>query len=143
MDRRQSIYLSGLQPDPRAGMDAEAVDSEGRDHHVGISDRQSPGSRGAGMKVCVYGLWHLGTVTAACLASRGIATVGLAETTEAAAELDAGKAPLFEPGLDVLLEQGLKSGTLSFTQDVAVAVPSADLLWVSFDTSVDDDDVAD
>ncbi len=32
------------------------------------------------MKVCVYGLWHLGTVTAACLASRGISTVGLAET---------------------------------------------------------------
>jgi UDPglucose 6-dehydrogenase len=95
------------------------------------------------MKVCVYGLWHLGTVTAACLASRGIATVGLAETTEAAAELNAGKAPLFEPGLDVLLEQGLKSGTLSFTQDVAAAVPSADLLWVGFDTPVDDDDVAD
>src|SRR5258707_15173322 len=95
------------------------------------------------MKVCVYGLWHLGTVTAACLASRGIATVGLAETTEAAAELNAGNAPLFEPGLDVLLEQGLKSGTLSFTQDVAAAVPSADLLWVSFDTPVDDDDVAD
>jgi UDPglucose 6-dehydrogenase len=95
------------------------------------------------MKVCVYGLWHLGTVTAACLASRGIATVGLAETPEAAAELNVGKAPLFEPGLDVLLEQGLKSGTLSFTQDVAAAVPSANLLWVSFDTPVDDDDVAD
>jgi UDPglucose 6-dehydrogenase len=30
------------------------------------------------MTVCVYGLWHLGTVTAACLASRGIATAGLA-----------------------------------------------------------------
>jgi UDPglucose 6-dehydrogenase len=95
------------------------------------------------MKVCVYGLWHLGTVTAACLASRGIATVGLAETTEATAELNAGKAPLFEPGLDVLLEQGLKSGALSFTQDVAAAISSADLLWVSFDTPVDDDDVAD
>ena len=37
------------------------------------------------MTVCVYGLWHLGTVTAACLASRGIATVGLAETPEASA----------------------------------------------------------
>src|SRR6266849_1757 len=74
------------------------------------------------MKVCVYGLWHLGSVTAACLASRGIATIGLAETREAAVELNAGKAPLFEPGLDALLEQGLKSTALSFTQDIAAAV---------------------
>src|SRR5258707_1937307 len=143
MDRRQSIYLSRLQSDPRAGMDAEAVDSEGRDHDVGISDRQSLGSRGPVMRVCVYGLWHLGTVTAACLASRKIATVGLAETREAAAELNAGKAPLFEPGLEALIEQGRKSGALTFTQDIAGAVSSADLIWVSFDTPVDDDDVAD
>jgi UDPglucose 6-dehydrogenase len=95
------------------------------------------------MNVCVYGLWHLGTVTAACLASRGIATVGLAETPAAAAELQAGKAPLFEPGLDALLEKGLKSGALRFTSEVAAAVSSADLVWISFDTPVDDDDVAD
>jgi UDPglucose 6-dehydrogenase len=95
------------------------------------------------MNVCVYGLWHLGTVTAACLASRGIATVGLAETPEAAVELNAGKAPLFEPGLEALIGQDLKSGALSFTQDIAAAVSSADLVWVSFDTPVDDDDVAD
>jgi UDPglucose 6-dehydrogenase len=95
------------------------------------------------MKVCVYGLWHLGTVTAACLASRGIATVGLAETLAAAAELNAGQAPLFEPGLDALLGQGLQGGMLSFTNDVAVAVSSADLVWVNFDTPVNDDDVAD
>jgi UDPglucose 6-dehydrogenase len=95
------------------------------------------------MTVCVYGLWHLGTVTAACLASRQIATVGLAETAEAAAELDAGKAPLFEPGLDALLTQGMRSGTLSFTHDVAAAVAAANLVWIAFDTPVDDDDVAD
>jgi UDPglucose 6-dehydrogenase len=95
------------------------------------------------MKVCVHGLWHLGAVTAACLASRGIETVGLAETPEAAAELQAGKAPLFEPGLDALMEKGLKSGALRFTSEVAAAVSSADLVWISFDTPVDDDDVAD
>lgn len=95
------------------------------------------------MKICVYGLWHLGSVTVACLASRGIAAVGLVETAEAAVELNAGKAPLFEPGLDKLLAQSLKSGTLRFTHDVVAAVSSADLIWVCFDTPVDDDDVAD
>jgi len=44
------------------------------------------------MKVCVFGLWHLGSITAACLASRAISTVGLAETIEAAAALNAGTA---------------------------------------------------
>src|SRR6202171_4154578 len=115
LDRRQSVYLSGLQPDPRAGLDAEAVDPEGRDQHAGISDLQPLGGRGADMTVCVHGLWHLGTVTAACLASRGISTVGLAETPAASAELNAGKAPLFEPGLDALLAQGLQGGTVSFS----------------------------
>jgi UDP-glucose 6-dehydrogenase len=67
------------------------------------------------MKVWVCGLWHLGSVTAACLASRGFATVGLAETPEVAAELNAVRAPLFEPGLDALLKQGLQSGTLLMT----------------------------
>jgi UDPglucose 6-dehydrogenase len=95
------------------------------------------------MTVCVYGLWHLGTVTAACLASRGIATVGLAETSEAAAALRAGKAPLFEPGLDALMAKGLQDGALQFTDDVAAAISTADLVWISFDTPVDDDDVAD
>nr|WP_283828358.1 nucleotide sugar dehydrogenase [Bradyrhizobium diazoefficiens] len=101
------------------------------------------GDGGAAVKVCVYGLYHLGTVTAACLASRGIATIGLAETAEAAAELRAGTAPLFEPGLDALLRQGVQSGALDFTDDIVTAVSSADLVWVSFDTPVDDDDVAD
>ena len=90
------------------------------------------------MKVCVYGLWHLGTVTAACVASRGIATVGLAETAEAAAELNAGMAPLFEPGLDALLAQGLHGGVLGFTPDIAAAVSPADLVWIAFDTPVDE-----
>lgn len=94
------------------------------------------------MTVCVVGLWHLGTVTAACLASRGIQTIGLAETAEAAASLRGGKAPLFEPGLEDLLAEGLASGTLDFTESKE-AVSSADLVWISYDTPVDDDDVAD
>src|SRR3954470_13280955 len=101
------------------------------------------GGRGSGMTICVYGLWHLGTVTAACLAARGIATLGVAATPDAAAELIAGKAPLFEPGLDALIKQGLKSAALTFTDDLAAAISLADLVWVSFDTPVDDDDVAD
>ena len=95
------------------------------------------------MKVCVLGLWHLGTVTAACLASAGHEVTGLDFDAEVVAGLAAGKPPLFEPGLEELVTAGLTSGRLRFTADVAVAVQGADVVWVAYDTPVDDDDRAD
>src|SRR5665213_1401505 len=94
------------------------------------------------MKVCVYGLWHIGSVTAACLASAGFATVGIEDDAEAAKSLGRGTPPLFEPGLDELFRAGLSAGTLSFTSDLRV-VADADVTWITFDTPVDDDDRAD
>ena len=94
------------------------------------------------MKVCVLGLWHLGTVTAACLASGGHDVVGLDFDPALVAGLDAGKPPLFEPGLEDLVKAGLASGRLRFTTDAAAA-RGADLVWVAYDTPVDEDDRAD
>jgi UDPglucose 6-dehydrogenase len=54
-----------------------------------------------------------------------------------------GKAPLFEPGLDELLQAGIATGKLRFTTNSADAAADADVLWVAFDTPVDDDDRAD
>ena len=51
------------------------------------------------MKVCVQGLWHLGSVTAACLASVGHDVVGLDGDFNNINNLRQGRAPLFEPGL--------------------------------------------
>jgi len=57
--------------------------------------------------------------------------------------LNRGKAPLFEPGLDEVLQKGIAAGTLRFTTIISDAVAHADVLWVAFDTPVDDDDRAD
>ena len=95
------------------------------------------------MKVCVYGLWHLGTVTAACLASGGHEVMGLDPDAGTVERLQTGRPPLFEPGLEDLVGQGLKQGTLEFTTDVRRAVAGAEILWVAFDTPVDDEDRAD
>ena len=95
------------------------------------------------MKVCVAGLWHLGTVTAACLASGGHDVTGLDFDAGVVSGLSAGKAPLFEPRLDDLVESGLAAGRLRFTTDLAAAVCHADVVWIAFDTPVDDDDRAD
>ena len=95
------------------------------------------------MKVCVQGLWHLGSVTAACLASVGHTVVGLDPDAKTIVKLTQGKAPLFEPGLDDLLKAGIESGKLCFSHEAAQALEGADVLWVAFDTPVDDDDQAD
>ncbi|HRQ79921.1 MAG TPA: nucleotide sugar dehydrogenase, partial [Azospirillaceae bacterium] len=95
------------------------------------------------MKVCVYGLWHLGSVTAACLAAAEIETVGLDDDATTTSGLAAGRPPLFEPGLSELTAAGLASGRLSFTTDPAAALAGAAVVWVAFDTPVDDDDRAD
>ncbi|PPK74150.1 UDPglucose 6-dehydrogenase [Methylobacter tundripaludum] len=95
------------------------------------------------MKVCVQGLWHLGSVTAASLASVGHDVVGLDADQKTIDGLNQGKAPLFEPGLDDLLQVGITKGRLRFATDIANAAADAEVLWITFDTPVDDDDRAD
>jgi UDPglucose 6-dehydrogenase len=95
------------------------------------------------MKVCVQGLWHLGTVTSAALASIGHEVSGLDYAYDRVAALNEGVPPLFEPGLTELVGQGLESGRLRFFNDPAQAVRDAEVLWIAYDTPVDDDDVAD
>ncbi|HVS32431.1 MAG TPA: nucleotide sugar dehydrogenase [Thermoanaerobaculia bacterium] len=94
------------------------------------------------MRVCVFGLWHLGTVTAACLASLGHEVAGLDPNEETVARLENGEPPLYEPGLADLVVQGLQRGALRFTTDAPTALDGARVLWVTFDTPVDEDDRA-
>lgn len=94
------------------------------------------------MRVAVAGLWHLGSVTAACLASAGHTVVGVDADSSAVGGLSDGRAPVFEPGLDALLTEGLAAGRLRFSTDPA-SVADADVLWITYDTPVDDDDRAD
>jgi UDPglucose 6-dehydrogenase len=94
------------------------------------------------MKVVVLGLWHLGCVTAGCCA-KFFDVVGLDFEPETIAALRSGKPPVFEPGLAGLIQDGFSSRRLLFESDPAVALKDADLLWVAYDTPVDDDDKSD
>lgn len=94
------------------------------------------------MKLAVVGLWHLGCVTAACCA-RHYEVVGLDFDPQTIADLQQGKAPLFEPGLNELISAGLAQGKLAFTSDPQTACSGVDVLWVCFDTPVDENDESD
>jgi UDPglucose 6-dehydrogenase len=94
------------------------------------------------LTVAVAGLWHLGTVTAACLASRGIDTIGYDRDVDTVRKLQTGEPPLFEPGLADLVRAGFDAGKLRFTSSPD-DLRQADILWVAWDTPVDDQDRAD
>jgi UDPglucose 6-dehydrogenase len=95
------------------------------------------------MRICVQGLWHLGSVTAACLASLGHEVTGLDPNLDTVNRITTGKAPLFEPGLDDMLQTCIANGKLKLSSSPALALEDAAVLWVAFDTPVDDYDNAD
>jgi UDPglucose 6-dehydrogenase len=94
------------------------------------------------MKVVVLGLWHLGCVTAGCVA-KFEQVVGLDFDTVTITGLKKGAPPIFEPGLEQLLADGVIAGRLSFTDDPRTACHGADLLWICIDTPVDERDRVD
>jgi UDPglucose 6-dehydrogenase len=88
----------------------------------------------------VIGLWHLGSVTAGCLAEAGNAVIAVDPDAAVIEGLLAGHPPVAEPGLEQLLAGN--AHRLDFTSDPR-ALAGAHRGWVTFDTPVDDDDNAD
>jgi len=95
------------------------------------------------VKVCVQGLWHLGTVTAACLASSGHDVIGLDFDKDTIQGLQFNKPPISEPGLAELIKAGQEAGRLRFSTSPGEALTGVELLWVAYDTPVNDADEAD
>lgn len=94
------------------------------------------------MNICVQGLWHLGSIISSSLASKQHEVIGLDSDKTVIDNLNIGKAPILEPGLNDLLKNGIDNGNLSFTNDYSLALSKTELLWVAFDTPVDEDDNA-
>ena len=67
------------------------------------------------MRVAVFGMGYVGLVTAAGLAKWGHEVIGIEVDTERLDALRAGRLPLFEPGLDALVEAGVAGKRLRFT----------------------------
>ena len=95
------------------------------------------------MKICVFGLWHLGSVTSACLASLGHQVIGIDDDVNIVKRLQSARAPVFEKGLDELIHEGLKEKKLIFTSDYSEIPKDIDFVWITIDTPVDEEDIAD
>lgn len=74
------------------------------------------------MKISVFGLGYVGAVTAGCLASRGHTIVGVDVQQEKVDAINAGHAPIIEPGLPELMEDGVRHGRIKATLDCDEAI---------------------
>ncbi|MDR3476830.1 MAG: nucleotide sugar dehydrogenase [Gammaproteobacteria bacterium] len=94
------------------------------------------------MRVAVVGLWHLGSVYAACLAKAGHDVLAYDPDHDTVNALLKGQPPIFEPGLEALLNEGQKANRLHFSANPK-DLHDSNIVWVTFDTPVDNNDVAD
>ena len=81
----------------------------------------------------VIGCGYLGATHAACMSSLGFTVIGVDTDADKVAMLSRGELPFYEPGLDTLLAQEIKSGRLTFTTDFS-AVADADIHFVCVGT---------
>jgi UDPglucose 6-dehydrogenase len=82
-------------------------------------------------------------VTGVCFADLGNRVVCMDIDPQKVELLRSGKSPIYEPGLEELLERNLRSGRLSFTDSYAVALDGADFAFITVGTPMRDDGAAD
>jgi UDPglucose 6-dehydrogenase len=95
------------------------------------------------MRISVVGTGYVGLVVGACLAETGNDVV-CADVDPAKIEgLKQNKLPIYEPGLEPLVERNQHQNRLSFTTDVAAAIASATVIFIAVGTPPDEDGSAD
>ncbi len=86
------------------------------------------------MRVAMIGTGYVGLVSAACFSEFGVDVVCVDKVREKIDGLNAGKIPIYEPGLEDLVNHNVEAGRLSFTTDLAEAVMSADIVMLAVGT---------
>lgn len=94
-------------------------------------------------KIAVIGTGYVGLTTSIVLASLGHKVIGYDIDRSKIDMLQAGKLPVYEPGLDVILTAVLQSGNLQATTDLAQAVSDADFIFTCVPTPQDEDGSSD
>src|SRR6185436_5728399 len=86
------------------------------------------------MKIAVIGTGYVGLVTAGCLSDSGNDVVGI-DVDQAKIELlNSGGVPIYEPGLQEMIERNRESGRLQFTTNYEDGVPQARIIFIAVGT---------
>ena len=95
------------------------------------------------MKVSVIGTGYVGLVTGTCLAHVGNQVTCIDNNPDKIAALKKGKVPIFEPGLEEIMLDAVKSGNLTFTTETKTGIAAADVIFLALPTPPQDDGSAD
>ena len=86
------------------------------------------------MKIAMVGTGYVGLVSGVCFSDFGHDVICVDKDPAKVEMLEAGKVPIYEPGLDELMAKNVAAGRLSFTGDLAAAVDGADAIFIAVGT---------
>lgn len=95
------------------------------------------------MNITVIGTGYVGLVTGTCFAETGINVVCVDIDEKKVEKLRNGEIPIYEPGLDVLLERNMDKGRISFTTNLKKGIKDSDAIFIAVGTPPDEDGSAD
>lgn len=93
--------------------------------------------------ICVIGTGYVGLVTGVCFADLGNHVVCVDVDPHKIEMLRSGKSPIYEPGLEELLERNLRAGRISFTDSYTIGMDGADFAFITVGTPMSDNGAAD
>jgi len=91
------------------------------------------------MRITIFGAGYVGLVTAACLAEVGNDIVCVDIDADRVTRLQNGECPIYEPGLEQILQEALRNGHLHFTTDIAAAVAHGACQFIAVGTPPQED----
>jgi UDPglucose 6-dehydrogenase len=86
------------------------------------------------MIICMVGTGYVGLVTGACLADFGMNVVCVDKDAEKIAALQAGRVPIYEPGLEEVIARNERAGRLRFTTDLKSGIEEALAIFIAVGT---------
>ncbi len=95
------------------------------------------------MNICVVGSGYVGLVTGACLADFGMTVTGVDKDVDKVEALQAGRIPIYEPGLEEVVKKNMEAGRLRFTDDLGPAIEGALVIFIAVGTPPKEDGSAD
>lgn len=95
------------------------------------------------MKIVVVGTGYVGLVTGACLSEVGTDVVCIDVNKEKISNLQKGILPIYEPGLDMIVERNFRKGRLHFSTELKEAIAGAQIVFIAVGTPPGEDGSAD
>ncbi|AHA75389.1 MULTISPECIES: UDP-glucose dehydrogenase family protein [Bacillus] len=91
------------------------------------------------MKIAIFGTGYVGLVTGVCLSDIGHKITCIDIDKKKVEKMKDGISPIYEPGLDKLMQKNIKAGRLSFTTKYSEVLKNVDLIYIAVGTPQKDD----